>query len=149
MNYEFEINQLKQRIEQLEKILQQTTSVKAEKTTTSNRDKTKYMFEGKVFAKNRLVLAVIKKYIEKHNPKFLQLSSVFDKSLQGSLNVVEKLENAEKISDGAKRYFMKPEDIISLKDNVKVVVCTQWGAFNIGRFVKQAESLGFNIDLIK
>ena len=65
--------------------------------------------------------------------------------MQGSLNVVEILQNAENISDGAKRYFMKPADILNLSDNLQAVVCTQWGIFNIVRFVKLAKTLGYEI----
>lgn len=149
MDYELEITNLKRRIEQLEKIIYGENQSKAELTLSggSGRDKTKYMFDGKVYAKNRLVLAIIKKYVEKNNPTFKQLLGVFDKSLQGSLGVVELYENAIKVSDSAKRFFMKQEDIVNLVD-AKVVVCTQWGIFNIAKFVKQAQLLGFNIETI-
>ena len=62
------------------------------------------------------------------NPSYEELNNVFDKSLQGSLKVVELYENALNISDGSKRYFMKEEDILIL-NNRKGVVCTQWGIF--------------------
>ena len=118
-----------------------------QKAEPGNRDKTKYMFEGRVYPKNRLVLAVIKKYVAQNNPTYEELNSVFNKSLQGSLNVVELFDNALKISDAAKRYFMKDEDVLNLH-NMKVVVCTQWGIFNIVKFVKLAQTLGFDIQTI-
>lgn len=149
MNYEKEILELKQRLAELEKFVIQNCSQKeTSENKNSNRDKTKYMFEGKVYPKNRLVLAIIKNYVELQKPTYNQLNEVFDKSLQGSLKVVETFENACAISDGSKRYFMKQEDIIVLKDNTKVVVCTQWGIFNIVRFVKLANTLGYNIEVI-
>lgn len=151
MNYELEILNLKRRVEELERLLQarepQVQPASAESTSASNRDKTKYMLDGKVYPKNRLVLAIVKKYTEQHNPTFEQLNNVFDKSLQGSLGVVETYENAAQISDCAKRYFMKDEDVLSLNGQ-KVVVCTQWGIFNIVKFVKRAQSLGFVIETI-
>lgn len=146
MNYEEEILNLKKRIEELEKVIFNKQPVKSE-VQSSNRDKTKYMFEGKVYAKNRLVLAIIKEYTQKHNPRYEELSNVFDKSLQGSLGVVELWENAIKVSDAKKRYFLKEEDIINLQD-AKIVVCTQWGIFNIVKFIKQAQTLGFTIETI-
>ena len=45
------------------------------------------------------------------------------------------------------RFFLKEEDIILLP-NAKIVVCTQWGIFNIIKFIKQAKSLGFIIETI-
>lgn len=146
MNYELEILNLKKRIEDLEKIVLNKQESK-NNTQSSNRDKTKYMFEGKVYAKNRLVLAIIKNYVKQNNPTYQQIVSVFDKSLQGSLGVVELYENAIKVSDASKRYFLKEEDIIYLS-NAKIVVCTQWGIFNIVKFIKQAQYLGFNIQTI-
>ena len=136
MNYELEILNLKKRIEELENVILKNDKISSQKKEQTNRDKTKYMFEGKVYAKNRLVLAIIKKYVEKNNPSYELLSNVFDKSLQGSLGVVELYDNAIKISDASKRYFMKEEDILIFK-NKKVVVCTQWGIFNIVKFIKE------------
>lgn len=152
MNYELEILNLKKRIEELEKIIfgnpkQMTMFEQVENKSLSNRDKTKYMFEGKVYPKNRLVLAIIKRYVEQNNLTYEELNEVFDKSLQGSLKVVELYDNALRISDAGKRYFMKEEDLLNLH-NEKVVVCTQWGIYNIVKFIKLAQSLGFNIETI-
>ena len=147
MNYEYEIENLKKRIEALESIILKTNELSPAKQEQPNRDKTKYMFEGKVYAKNRLVLAIVKKFVEQNNPDFAKLSQVFDRSLQGSLGVVELYENADKVSDATKRYFMKPEDVLTIHGR-KVVVCTQWGIFNIVKFIKQAQSLGFDIETI-
>ena len=54
------------------------------------RDKTRYMFNGNVYLKNKLVLAVVKEYIS-NNQKITcnELKTIFDKSLQGSIGVVE------------------------------------------------------------
>ena len=147
MNYELEILNLKKRIEELERIVFQKQEDFAAKQESANRDKTKYMFEGKVYPKNRLVLAIIKKYVKQNNPTFKELSEVFDKSLQGSLGVVELYDDAAKVSDAQKRYFMKDEDVLTLQ-NQKVVVCTQWGIFNIVKFVKRAQALQFAIETI-
>ena len=147
MDYELEILGLKKRIEELEKIVLRSPTIAKADTEQSARDKTKYMFEGKVYPKNRLVLAIVKEYISTHNPTYAELTKVFDKSLQGSLGVVELYDEAIKTSDAAKRFFLKDDDILNLID-AKAVVCTQWGIFNIVKFVKRAESLGFNIETI-
>lgn len=139
MEVEQEIIELKKRIEKLESIV--LGKVQFEEKPA--RDKTRFLFDNKVLAKNRLVLAVVKKYVKENDPDFEKLQQVFDKSLQGSLNVVETVENASRIKDATKRYFMKEE--IELKDGKKVVVCTQWGIFNIVKFEKNAESLGYMI----
>ena len=152
MNIEYEIEKLKERVAALEKLLQ-TGSVKEVELSTPNvvkekvpRDKTRYIFEGKVLSKNRLVLAIVSRYIKDNNPDYTELIRTFDKSLQGSLGVVEKMENAQKVTDCAKRYFVN--DAIVLKDGTEVVVCTQWGIFNIVKFIKQATNLGYKIEEI-
>lgn len=148
MNIEFEIEELKKRIEKLESLLAEKTENKEVFLDKEKiqRDKTRYIFNSKVLPKNRLVLAVVGEYIKDNNPDFELLQQTFDKSLQGSLNVVEKIENANKIKDCAKRYFVK--DSYTLKDNSEIVVCTQWGIFNIKKFIKQANMLGYNIEEI-
>ena len=147
MDYELEIINLKKRIEELERLVLKTPKVEKKENMPANRDKTKYMFEGRVYPKNRLVLAIIKKYVAQFNPTYEELNNVFDKSLQGSLKVVELYESAEKISDASKRYFMKEDDVLNLSGE-KVVVCTQWGIFNIVKFTTLAKSLGFDIQTI-
>ena len=149
MNIEYEIEELKKRIEKLEELfIKKDKSPKAiQEKEKLQRDKTRYMFGSKVLPKNRLVLAVVGEYIKDNNPDFLDLQKVFDKSLQGSLNVVDKIENAQKIKDCGKRYFMN--DSFTLKDGNIVVVCTQWGIFNIVKFIKQASKLGYQIEEIK
>ena len=146
MNYELEILNLKQRIEELEKIVLKEKAIVPQEQKL-NRDKTKYMFEGKVYPKNRLVLAIIKRYVQENDVNYEELNNVFDKSLQGSLKVVELFDNALKIADAPKRYFMKEEDILTLHGQ-KVVVCTQWGIFNIIKFIKRAEALNYTIETI-
>ena len=153
IDIEKELLELKKRVEKLEslleyqyesKLVQDTMFPMKEKT---QRDKTRYMFDGKVLSKNRLVLNVVKKYVKDVNPDFVRLQQTFDKSLQGSLSVVETMDNAQKIKDCSKRYFV--DDAFVLKDGTKVVVCTQWGIFNIVKFIKQASMLGYSIEEIK
>ena len=149
MNVEYEIEELKKRIERLEVLLAQKPeqlSIFQEKDKVQ-RDKTRYMFASKVLPKNRLVLAVVGAYIKDNNPDFATLQNAFDKSLQGSLNVVERIETAKKIKDCAKRYFVN--NSYWLKDGSEIVVCTQWGIFNIVKFIKQANMLGYHIEEIK
>ena len=160
--FEEEIALLKQRVERLESLLslfvsngfvpknkiKEKTS-KSQNQKLSSRDKTKYLYEGKILSKNRLVLAIIKDYTTNHlqiNLKDLQ--SVFDKSLQGSLMVVDNLENIKKRTDYQKRYFSNEQDLITLKDGTIVAVCNQWGIFNIKKFLMVANNLGYKIEEI-
>lgn len=118
-------------------------------STSTARDTTKYILDGKRYGKNRLVLAVVRKYIESHpNISASQLMSAFDKSLQGSLGVIRSLNDVKNsYSDYERRFFCQPEEIIHTSTE-DCVVCTQWGKFNIGNFIVRAKQLDITIDEI-
>ena len=116
-----------------------------------SKDYTKYWFNGKKYPKNRLVLAVVREYINQY-PKLTlsDLKSVFPDDLQGSLGVIQKLQTA--IDNGKqKRYFTNNEqDILVDGNNEKIVICNQWGVGDSGKgnfydFLKKAERYNFDI----
>ena len=112
------------------------------------RDKTRYMFNGNVYLKNKLVLAVIKDYVSKNQPITCnELKTVFDKSLQGSIGVVEYENIAKQRKDYQVRFFEKEDEILRLVDG-NMLVCSQWGILNISNFIKRAEQLGYKIEQI-
>lgn len=115
----------------------------------SKRDTTKYMWNGNVYLKNRLVLAIVHHYAATHaGITRMQLKTVFDKTLQGSIGVVENVETARQRSDYTVRFFTKPEDTITLADG-QMYVCTQWGLPNITNFITRARTLGYEIIELK
>lgn len=117
-------------------------------TNKSQRDKTKYLFNGNIYLKNRLVLAVVTDYLKKHPTLSREeLKSIFDKSLQGSIGVVEFAEIAELRNDCNIRFFCKPNESLNLADG-KMYVCSQWGIINIPRFLQYAKNLGYEIQEI-
>lgn len=112
------------------------------------RDKTRYMFNGNVYLKNKLVLAVVKDYVSKNQTITCnELKTVFDKSLQGSIGVVEYENIAMQRKDYQVRFFAKEDEILQLIDG-NMFVCSQWGVLNISNFIKRAEQLGYNIEQI-
>ena len=115
---------------------------------TGKRDTTRYMFENNVYLKNRLVLAVVHAYV-RDNPNITreELKTVFPKSLQGSIGVVEFEEIAKLRSDYTVRFFSKYDEIIHLDDG-DMYVCTQWGILNIPNFIKCATQLDYKIEAI-
>ena len=163
MNYDRIILELMDRVstleDEIEKIKQNQTKVEVNEgeelvfgntTDSYGRDTTKYIFEGKRYGKNRLVLAIIKKYIsENPNTTVKQLLTVFDKSLQGSLGVVRKLDEVKNAyADYKRRFFVSPNEIIKTTTG-DCVVCTQWGIGNIGNIITRAKQLDINVTVIK
>lgn len=122
------------------------------RNVSRNFDRTKYKFENRVYGKGRLVLAIIKKYVE-NNPEVLisELKYIFPLTLHGRREVFEPLIDAQNIYDtsGRKRHFLNQEDIICLNENIKIVVTSQWGIGNIENMIKKAKDLGFAIEEIK
>jgi hypothetical protein len=129
------------------RVIGQTAEAESKKGGTTF-DKTKYEFEGQEFGKSRLVLAVIRKYVES-NPAttFSDLEKSFPKKLQGSRGCFDAAEKAQQKWDdsGRKRHFLNPEEVIALTGS-KIAVSTQWGIGNIVRFVDAAKALGFSIE---
>ena len=112
------------------------------------RDKTRYMFNGNIYLKNKLVLAVIKDYVSKNQEITCnELKTLFDKSLQGSIGVVEYEIIAKQRKDYEIRFFEKEDEILRLVDG-NMLVCSQWGILNISNFIKRAEQLGYEIEQI-
>lgn len=113
------------------------------------RDYSKYQFNGQEFGKNRLVLEVIKRYVDDQNPTFNQLLNTFPADIQGSRGLFIEKSKHDALPEEAddkknNRYFKKAEEVIELEDRA-VLVTTQWGVDNIARFIKKAKSLGFEI----
>jgi len=115
--------------------------------TSKKFDRTKYIFDEEEYGKSRLVLAVIKKHVE-NNPDitFSQLESAFPRSLQGSWGCFDTIERAEEIhaNSGYKRHFIRPDEIIKLKDAI-IAVGTQWSIRSISNFIPKAKGLGYKI----
>lgn len=137
----------------IEKLLNCFEGVSESSSTTNkvsiqNRDKTKYFFNNQQYGKGRLVLAVIERYVSEHpSTDINELSAIFPKDIQGSIGVINDFKFiTEKYADkNHKRHFVKNNEIIQL-DNGSIVVCTEWGAGNIDKFITKAKQLGYAIE---
>ena len=114
-------------------------------TSHGGMDYSRYCFQGEMYGKSQLVLAVVKAYV-KDNPSitYSTLKSIFYDRLQGSTGVVATPDEVRaKRKDPEKRYHTK--HTIYLK-NEAVWVSTQWGIGNIDNFINRAISLGYKIE---
>ena len=116
--------------------------------SVKRRDNSRYLFEGNIYLKNRLVLAVVKSYLANNTLITRnELKQVFNKSLQGSIGVVEDVEIAKRRADYNIRFFTKENEVLQLIDG-EMYVCTQWGILNLPYFLAKAETLGFKIEKV-
>ncbi|MCL1058686.1 AAA family ATPase [Shewanella gelidimarina] len=113
------------------------------------RDNTKYQFNGQIYGKGQLVLAVMTKYIEERSPTFKELVDVFGKPEVGTTECVISLATFEEklaVSDDVlRRYFKNDSQKLRTKDGVEVLVNSQWGIGNIRNFVSYSKKLGFEV----
>lgn len=116
------------------------------KTNTSTKDTTKYIFKGKKYGKGRLVLEVIRQHVNKYpDITYSKLEQQFPKEIQGSRGVFSTENYAiEVLNRESRRNFYKPQELITLSDST-IAVSTEWGIKNIGKFIANANSLGYRI----
>ena len=100
------------------------------KDKQTTKDRTKYKFAGKSLTKGRLVLEVLKRYVEDH-PEIskAELKKIFPDKIQGT-GVFTTEEDANEIiaksKTGIKRHFIKSNELIHLSD-ATIAVSNQWG----------------------
>jgi len=118
------------------------------KNVLPGKDFSKYIFNGKALGKSRLVLEVVKHYIDSYpNTSYSELELKFPKECQGTRGVFTTVELAQtEAEEKSARHLLKPEEIIQLADS-RIVVTNQWGIGNINRFIKQAGTHGYKIAL--
>ena len=111
------------------------------------KDYTKYKIAGcgHEFCKSKLVLEVIRRYVEerKKHITYAELEEEFPKSLRGvkkrGLGCFARKEEAEELfkTTEFKRHYLEPENIIQLKD-CEIAVCKEWGVGIMQPFLKRA-----------
>ncbi len=119
-------------------------------TKRSQRDYSKYIFEGEVYNKRRLVLVVVQQWISNNRPNTLsELLAAFPQETRKG-KMFEEFSKAEEIYErqGVSRHFLSKDEIIRFPDSTQYVLSNQWGGENMERFLFQAKQLGFEIQKI-
>lgn len=112
----------------------------------SSKDRTQYQFNGNVYNKRQLVLAIVTQYLKAHPDSTLdELRQVFPDEIHRAYGVVAPVEQAKE-KGGRKRYFLHEEQQLLTGDGHKVAVCNQWGIGNIGPILEIAKQQGYQID---
>lgn len=122
-----------------------TPAVKKDPNAPRIRDRRGYEFNGEVYGKGPLVLAVIRHHVE-NNPdiNYNKLKSAFPDELLKSYGIFKRLDQAQEASKKRKRYFLKETQLVSVGD-CKVAVCNQFTSSNIGAFLEKAREMGYEI----
>ena len=122
-----------------------TYYIKKELETT--KDISKVYFDGNAYNKCKFVLALVRQYVEDNpNIKLDELKKAFPDKLNARYGVVQKEEYAKEKNQRYRRFFSKPDQLIRLKDNTIVSVCSDFGKINIVPVIKRGIQLGYNIE---
>jgi len=114
----------------------------------SSRDYTHYVFQGKSYNKRKLVLAVVKNWIETNSPISLtELLTAFPQEIGGG-GLVIPIAEAQDIYNrqGKYRHFLGEDEIIIFSNSERYAISNQWGLGNIIKFIAQARKNGFEIE---
>ena len=114
----------------------------------AKKDITRYKYNGKLLNKRQLVLECVQSYVKEHpGASFPELQDVFPDYIQGSLGVIRSVQEAERYKDAAGHYFFEDANIIILQGQ-HYVVCKDWTAKNIKRFISVMRNIGEEITII-
>jgi len=113
---------------------------------TGKKDGSCFELNGQFHGKGRAVHAVLKNMVLK-NPEITlsELEALFEGIAKNKYGVCKELSVAKELSTKFKRFFLREDDIIKLKDGTKVAVSKEWGSTNMPGFVEKARTLGFNL----
>lgn len=111
----------------------------------SNRDTSKYSWNGVEYNKGRLALAIISDYVKKHNPTYKELCKVFPLKIIPPYGLVKPYVEAMEMSKDRARFFIKDHERIELKDGY-ACVSNQFTTDRIEKLIVIAATLGYEID---
>ena len=121
------------------------------------RNHSKYEFKGRLYTKGRLVLALIKSYVEENYDKTNaselknRLSSIKPKYfpiLMDYQDAVDKTNTPNAKGNIVRYYFIKPEEAIEFKDGAKLAVLDWWEIKDMPIIKEIAKILGFTFKLV-
>lgn len=114
----------------------------------NQRDRTKYVcknpkgYSTNPMCKGRIVLHVIKSYVEETNCTYEQLKNTFSPKWFGKTT-------EEKVKTRPKRFFVSDDELVTMPSGERIAVSSQCGKgnsfINFDDFMKKAEELGFSI----
>ncbi|WP_151901384.1 hypothetical protein [Sulfurimonas hydrogeniphila] len=109
----------------------------------TDKDYTNYKFQGEIYNKRKLVLAVMKKYFEDNTPNDIE---DFRKNFSNQRLFAPLQDAIEKANKhGQPRHFLKDGEPVTI-GNEEYAISNQWGVGNIEDFVNDMRKLGYQID---
>ena len=135
--------------QELEKLFNQIESVMTQADTATGRNYDKFKFNGQLFNKRRLVLALVQHvFSQKKFQTIDELKGSFPDTWYNFAKPSKRgVVSLESDIEDHSRWFIQPEEKLLLGDGSYAVVNSQWGA-NIDHFIKEA-SKAHTLDIQK
>lgn len=114
----------------------------------SSKDYTRYLFDGGSFNKRKLVLAVIRHWVEVNKPEGIaDILKAFPQEIRsGGLFVPEQEAKEIYNRQGVYRHFLGNDEVLEFLDSSRYAISNQWGKESIRKFIGQAKKLGYEIE---
>jgi hypothetical protein len=117
----------------------------------SSKDYSRYAFQGNIYNKRNLVLAVIQHWIAKNTPNTLDAlliafpQDITSGGLFAPVSVAEEIYSR----NGIYRHFLGPNQIIDFPDSSQYAISNQWGSGNIEKFIIRAKQQDLGIEELR
>lgn len=109
----------------------------------SEKDYSEYKYNGVIYNKRKLALALFTDWISKHNPQDLNTL----KSKLSEILIHRTIVLAEQIPEGRQnRYHMHEDALIELRSGELIAISNQWGIGNIEKVIDFLRRDGFIIE---
>lgn len=105
----------------------------------NRKDRSKYIFEGKMYSKPKFVWAIVSAYVRDNKPTLKELKQAFPDRLHSMYGVAQEVKEAVDLQKNFKRFYLKDEELLNLKGGVKAAVCSDWGTNNMVGFLNHLE----------
>lgn len=142
---EIAVTPLNKKEQRAEVFFAATTYEQYHSTARNDRDKTKYCFSGgEKLAKNRFVLAVVKKFVNEHPYSYNEYAKIFNQLKPDTQGIIKKYDSLQ--INQFRNYFVKESERLTSTDGIKFVVCNQWTIQNVQPVIKFAKAQGYNVE---
>lgn len=115
---------------------------------SSKHDHSLYTFQGKQHKKSRILLVVMKRYVDDHKPKLSELKVAFPKNIITHNALFREQLEAQRINDkdGTIRYFTKPGELLKLGDGTAIAVTSQVTLDKVESFIQLAAKHNYIVE---
>ena len=127
-----------------EVLLPVSTEKQSLSETKNDRDYTKYSISGgEPLAKNRFVLAVVRKFVNEHPNTYSEYTKIFNALKPDAQGVIKEFDSL--LRNQIRNYFTGESECLISQDGIKFVVCNQWKIQTIQPIIRFANLQGYNV----